>query len=72
MIWVFNKIFVFTRKKKKMVSLGIFFYVLVDVEVIKNKIAILKKGFGVRRVVSVFYDVFVLIFYDVFVLIFRF
>ncbi|XP_021075286.2 LOW QUALITY PROTEIN: paraneoplastic antigen-like protein 8A [Mus pahari] len=53
MTWASNKIPAAMRKKKKMVSPGALSYVLVDSEATKNKTAILKKGPGARRVVSV-------------------
>lgn len=53
MIWASNKIPTLTRKKKKMMGLGALSYVLVDSEATKNKRAILKKGPGSRRVVSI-------------------
>lgn len=56
MTWASNKIPVPTRKKKKMVSLGTLSYVLLDAEATKNKTAILKKGLGARRAVSVPHD----------------
>lgn len=53
MTWASNKIPAPMRKKKKMMSLGALSYVLVDSEATKNKTAILKKGPGARRAVSV-------------------